>query len=737
MYFAGLDSSSKQQSLNPVTEVANDLLQFSGADTPTAVGSSGGKRVAGTVYFTSIDIGTNLDVGGAATADSLDTNTATTLTLGESTATKVEIADTGVTTEVQGDLEVEGDIDTSTATTITLGGDAATKVEIADTGVETEVQGDLEVEGDIDTIAAGTLTLGGDAATKVEIADTGVETEIQGDLEVEGDIDTIAAGTLTLGGDAATKVEIADSGVETEIQGDLEVQGNIDTIAAGTLTLGGDAATKVEIADSGVTTEVQGELDVEGVIDTVGASTLEVGKANATAVTLGDVGVNTTAEGDLAVDENFSVTGTSQFTGEADFDSNITIAAGKDIKPDGQLDIAAGQAAATVAGAALNMTGGEGGDSDGLASAGVGGAVTMIAGKGGDDLGNGYGNPDGGDATVAGGAGADGDGSTAGGDGGDTNVNAGAGGADGGFGAGADGILNLGGESTSAVNFGNVTDNPDFDFLGTGDVKIEGGGDLIVGTTTKVKSTHIQLHSNTSDIGTTAGDLFYRSDTARMYFYDTSNATTLLLDQNTTFGGDVSGTYGAIAVVNDSHTHGNSTLGGVPGGGIDTAVTNLRGYSVESGAPTTDEKLIYTGSSWTRERTSRVRAYRSGNQTLGNSVTKVQFNAETYDTRNEFDPSTNYRFTCIDAGYYLVQCTLEWSGATDALYDLWIYRNGASVAVTRHMQAASNESTTHHIQDVIYLTASQYIEIYARNYSGATGVDGGSTRTHLEIHKMI
>ena len=52
-------------------------------------------------------------------------------------------------------------------------------------------------------------------------------------------------------------------------------------------------------------------------------------------------------------------------------------------------------------------------------------------------------------------------------------------------------------------------------------------------------------------------------------------------------------------------------------------------------------------------------AYLSGNQTISdNTLTKVTFNAEDFDTNNNFDSTTNYRFTPTVAGYYSVSCNV-------------------------------------------------------------------------------
>ena len=58
------------------------------------------------------------------------------------------------------------------------------------------------------------------------------------------------------------------------------------------------------------------------------------------------------------------------------------------------------------------------------------------------------------------------------------------------------------------------------------------------------------------------------------------------------------------------------------------------------------------------------RAYRTtSNQSFTNeTLTKVQFNAEQFDTAGNFDPTTNYRFTPTTAGYYQLNWNVTASG---------------------------------------------------------------------------
>ena len=103
-----------------------------------------------------VHIGGNLSVDGtidvgAITSDNIDTATATTLLLGKSTATKVEIADSGVTTEIQGPTEVLG-----SSSTLKISDSTSTSI---GTGLKTQIQSDgdcvLFMQSDYDNTSTG------------------------------------------------------------------------------------------------------------------------------------------------------------------------------------------------------------------------------------------------------------------------------------------------------------------------------------------------------------------------------------------------------------------------------------------------------------------------------------------------------------------------------------------------------------------------------------------------------
>jgi hypothetical protein len=74
------------------------------------------------------------------------------------------------------------------------------------------------------------------------------------------------------------------------------------------------------------------------------------------------------------------------------------------------------------------------------------------------------------------------------------------------------------------------------------------------------------------------------------------------------------------------------------------------------------------------------RAYRatSDQSTTIGTATKIQFNAEDWDTDSCFDSTTNYRFTANKAGYYQfnVSVAFDTSGAVGR-NELFFYKNGS------------------------------------------------------------
>lgn len=105
------------------------------------------------------------------------------------------------------------------------------------------------------------------------------------------------------------------------------------------------------------------------------------------------------------------------------------------------------------------------------------------------------------------------------------------------------------------------------------------------------------------------------------------------------------------------------------------------------------------------------------NQVVTTGQTKIQLNTELWDTNNNYDNATNYRFTPTVEGYYQVNWYANCTGSV-SLVQCSIYLNGTNVA-------SGSEPTTGNASQVsalIYMNGStDYIEFYLY-----TGVGGGT-----------
>jgi hypothetical protein len=130
-------------------------------------------------------------------------------------------------------------------------------------------------------------------------------------------------------------------------------------------------------------------------------------------------------------------------------------------------------------------------------------------------------------------------------------------------------------------------------------------------------------------------------------------------------------------------------------------------------------------------------AYASVSQTLTNSVyTKIQLNTETFDTNNNFDSTTNYRFTPTVAGYYQINANVFMSADSYTGYVISsIYKNGSAYKYSIAYYNPTYGNGGAPISDVIYFNGStDYIEYYVRqtnNGSAGLGFNGGSAYTYM------
>jgi hypothetical protein len=113
-------------------------------------------------------------------------------------------------------------------------------------------------------------------------------------------------------------------------------------------------------------------------------------------------------------------------------------------------------------------------------------------------------------------------------------------------------------------------------------------------------------------------------------------------------------------------------------------------------------------------------AYRATtNQTLTSGVTtKIAYNAEDFDTNNNFDSTTNYRFTPTTAGYYLLSASVTFGGTLTRV-QMQLYKNGSSLYYWIDTNGSDNTGIYNGTSLVYANGSTDYFEVYAQ-FSGTS-----------------
>ena len=100
--------------------------------------------------------------------------------------------------------------------------------------------------------------------------------------------------------------------------------------------------------------------------------------------------------------------------------------------------------------------------------------------------------------------------------------------------------------------------------------------------------------------------------------------------------------------------------------------------------------------------------------------TKVQFNTEDFDTGNEYDNSSNYRFTPANGNTYLIHAQLKIGGSSNTTLQeakIQLYKNGSEVFEMRddsYNNSVNKASPS--LSKMVTGNGSDYYEIYGRAY---------------------
>jgi hypothetical protein len=147
--------------------------------------------------------------------------------------------------------------------------------------------------------------------------------------------------------------------------------------------------------------------------------------------------------------------------------------------------------------------------------------------------------------------------------------------------------------------------------------------------------------------------------------------------------------------------------------------------------------------SYISDLTPRIRVTLTSTQAISSGApAKVQFNTETYDNFNEYDNSTNYKFTAASDGYYRIDLSLRFATATwvigTFLY-LSIYVNGVEYS-RPFWKTIVNTAYNNHMMngyDIVNLSAGDYVEIYVYQGDGVShNLDNSALYNKLLINKL-
>lgn len=129
------------------------------------------------------------------------------------------------------------------------------------------------------------------------------------------------------------------------------------------------------------------------------------------------------------------------------------------------------------------------------------------------------------------------------------------------------------------------------------------------------------------------------------------------------------------------------------------------------------------------------RAYRNGTQNISSTTfTKVALNAETFDTDNAFDSTTNNRFQPAIAGYYQINGAVNIAPSTAPTRLLsFIYKNGASYAQGQDFNSIPGAGGTSTISTIVYLNGTtDYVELWTFVIAATAAVGGGEVFTFMD-----
>ncbi len=156
-----------------------------------------------------------------------------------------------------------------------------------------------------------------------------------------------------------------------------------------------------------------------------------------------------------------------------------------------------------------------------------------------------------------------------------------------------------------------------------------------------------------------------------------------------------------------------------PGGTLDAASGST--FCIEA-IPDFSTFSVYESPkpSFSAHRNSATQSINSG------SATKVQWTHEEFDTNNNFDNATNYRFTPTVAGKYVLEANISFTVSVDtAIVGIYIYKNGAAYKYAQYHMSTTKAASAHISCIADANGTTDYFEVFAvQDTGGAKNLSG-------------
>lgn len=260
-------------------------------------------------------------------------------------------------------------------------------------------------------------------------------------------------------------------------------------------------------------------------------------------------------------------------------------------------------------------------------------------------------------------------------------------------------------------------------------VRVTQGQAYVTGTPTGGTSQTVRVSMDTFEDVTIAANatggtrydwIYIKLDPDKMVnpAVDASDVATLLASRSTSSATDngTPPTYGyclgVVTVANGASSITNANI---------TDSRKRTGANMISDAVTIPSTTVVSTASLTNP--YKFLAYPSANFTSASAaVTKMPLNAEVFDTGNNFDSSTNYRFTAPVAGFYFFHGQMT---TTTTRTQLTIFKNGSEIARGNDITTASTNNNPN-VSAFLQLAANDYIELHYYTASAVTINAGAS-----------